>query len=123
MKNVLQDVKNHQRNRIELAIPVERTDPPTVSHANIAKLVEGVNIANYTIAFSMVTTTQKLDENGNLESEKVEKSEEKPINSAQFLKKYEKRTAGALSGFLNRYMLKMLKILQNLNSLTRSISS
>ena len=33
MKNVLHDVKNHQRNRIHLEIPVERTDPPTVSQA------------------------------------------------------------------------------------------
>ena len=117
MKHVVKDIKNHQRNRIDITVPVERTDPPTVSHATIAAKLGDVNIANYTIAFSMTTTTQKLDENGNLESEKVETSEEKPINSAQFLKKYEKRTAGALSGFLNRYMLKMMKSLQFVNKI------
>ena len=35
MKHVVEDLKNYQRNRIHLVIPVERTDPPTVSKAVI----------------------------------------------------------------------------------------
>ncbi len=116
MKNVIKDVKDYQRNRIELSIPVERTDPPTVSSAVISQKLGDVNMANYTIAFSMTTTTQKLDENGNLESEVVATSPEAAINSGKFLKRM-KRPAGALTGFLNRYMLKMLKSLQFVNKI------
>ena len=115
MKMVIKELKDYKRNRIELTIPVERTDPPTVNKAVIANKLGDVNMANYTISFSMTTTTQTLDENGNLESEKVETSEEKAITSAAFLKKYEKRTAGALTGFLNQYMIKMKKSLQFVN--------
>lgn len=116
-KNLLMEVKNHKRNRIEIEIPVERSDPPTVNQATIQSKLNSINIADYTVSFSMTTTTQKLDDFGNLESEKVDTSPEIAINNKDFLKKYEKRTAGALTGFFNRYMMKFLKSLQFINKI------
>jgi hypothetical protein len=108
MKNVIGELKNYQRNRIEIEIPVERTDPPTVSKAVIADRLGNINIQNYTVSFSVTVIVQTLDEDGYLESEKTETTPEEPINK---IKKLEKRPAGALAGFLNTYMKKLIKSL------------
>ncbi|MDR3477199.1 MAG: hypothetical protein P4M14_04135, partial [Gammaproteobacteria bacterium] len=118
MKNLMNEVKNHKRNRIEMQIKVEPTDPPTVTRDSVQNAIDGVNFDDYTVAFSVTITKQTLDEYGNLESETDETSPEEPIANKEFLKKYERRTVGALTGFFNNYMVKLSKslaIVQHIN--------
>ena len=110
-KKVIKDVKNHQRNTIELIIPVEKTDPPTVDRLNVANQIGDINFFNYHVSFSTTGMQQTLDETGNLVSEKEVVSATEPIKHSMFLKKFEKRTAGALTGFFNNYMRKLAKSL------------
>jgi UDP-N-acetylglucosamine transferase subunit ALG13 len=110
-KNVINDIKQHQRNRIEITIPVKKTDPPTVDRADIDELIGDINFKNYALSFTVTITKQTLNEFGNLESEKDEESPSEPIKHRDFIKKYEKRTAGALAGFFNNYMKLLTKSL------------
>ena len=108
MKGVVNELKNLKRNRIEIEIPVERTDPPTVSKALIADRLGTINIADYSVSFTATSIVQTLDEHGELESEQADTTPEAPMNK---IKKMEKRPAGALTGFLNLYMKKAQKSL------------
>ena len=110
-KAVVKDIQQHKRKRIELAIPVKKTDPPTVDKNDIAEQIGDINFWNYSIAFSVTVMKQNLDESGFLLNEVETTTPEEPIKHASFLKKYEKRTAGALAGFLNNYMKKLAKSL------------
>ena len=94
----------------EVDIPVEKTDPPTVS---IDVIREKVNVDPqlYSISFQVTVVNQLLDEHGDLEREVEEVLPTEPIKHKHFLKKYEKRFAGALTGFFNNYMLKLVKSL------------
>lgn len=110
MRNVIQALKQPEARRIE--IPVEATEPPTVTRQVVDAEIRGINLADYTIAFTVTVMKQYLDESGDLEREQEETSPEAPIRSLQKMK------PGALVGFLNNYMKKLSKSLTWVKSIT-----
>lgn len=111
MKQLVNAIKQHKRNRIDAQVKVERADPPTVLRENVQDALENINLQDYSLTFSVTVTKQKLDEFGNLESEKDETTPEDVMKKAKYKNRNRKTTVTALTAFFNRYLLKMSKSL------------
>ena len=107
---VMKDVKSHERKRIQVTLNVIRSDPPTVTKESVSNVIDDINMYNYTVAFSVTVIRMQIDEGDPLQEYK-ETEYVTPlvdIKHHDFLKKYERRAAGALTGFFNSYMKKLV---------------
>jgi len=104
-KNVIQEVKNYKRPSITIELPVEQTDPPTLSAATLKSKLDDIDFHSYGISFSITNESDVIGETGEIEMRQQKTSAMAPINRM----KTRKNGIGALKGFLEQYMKRMTK--------------